>query len=252
MKDVPFALALNNENGFLCGQVIAAKGFSPRLLLLHPPETCRFGEEIRELFPQALVREWNPGETELLLGEFQTLEIGLLLSVNFGYLFPEKVLARLPRALNLHTGYLPWNRGSNPNVWSLVEGTPAGVTLHHMTSVLDGGDIVAQAEVPVEPHDTGKSLYAKLQQASVLLLEEHFDSLLGETLPSCRAEGVGSCHRVRDMKELCRLDLEEEMPVGQLLDRLRALSFPPYRNAYFVKDGKRVYVDISLHPGEEE
>lgn len=47
--------------------------------------------------------------------------------------------------MNLHISYLPWNKGADPNFWSCIDGTPAGVTLHHIDAGVDTGDIIAQA-----------------------------------------------------------------------------------------------------------
>ena len=44
--------------------------------------------------------------------------------------------------LNLHTGYLPWNKGAYPNVWPILDGSPAGVTLHRVDAGIDTGPIL--------------------------------------------------------------------------------------------------------------
>ncbi len=46
--------------------------------------------------------------------------------------------------VNIHNSYLPWNRGADPNLWSIVDGTPRGVTLHYIDSGLDKGEIISQ------------------------------------------------------------------------------------------------------------
>jgi methionyl-tRNA formyltransferase len=42
------------------------------------------------------------------------------------------------------------------------------------------------------------------------------------------------------------IDLDAEVRVGDFIDRLRALTFPPYDNAYFEKDGEKYHVDIEI------
>ena len=71
-------------------------------------------------------------------------------SVGWKHKVPTQTLARCP-IVNLHTGYLPWNRGMYPNVWPLVDWSPAGVTLHWMDEGIDTGDIIAQWRVDVVP-----------------------------------------------------------------------------------------------------
>ena len=60
--------------------------------------------------------------------------------------------------------------------------------------------------------------------------------LTGEVLTSPMPEG-GTFHFAREFDELCALSLDETVKVVDLLRRLRALSFPPYRNAYFMEGG---------------
>ena len=243
-----FIYAANNNNGFLCGHAIAQAGFSPEYLLLHPSEKQKFGKEIRSLFPRTPVLEW--GEKRLF-EKLESIAADMLLSINFGYIFPSKTLSLFKYSMNLHTGYLPFNKGSHPNVWSIVEGTPAGVTLHVMTPDVDNGDIIAQKEVPVSEMDTGKALYSKLEEASVDLIKEVFPTLLyGEIRKTPMPEG-GTFHFAREFDDLCSFSLDDTVNVGAFLRRLRALSFPPYKNAYFLDGhGNRVYMDIVL--SEEE
>ncbi|QTX31468.1 formyl transferase [Aminithiophilus ramosus] len=247
----PFALALNNRNGYRCGRVIAEAGDEPEFLLLHPSSEARFDGEILSLFPRSRVIRWKERPCEEVTGLLREAGIELLLSVNFGYVIPPVLLNMLPEALNLHTGLLPWCRGSNPNVWAIVERSPAGVTLHRMTEELDRGEIVASLDVPVDPGDTGASLYERLEEASVTLMRTVWPALREGAIEGYPMENGGSEHKTRDMKALCRLDLDEIASLGVFLDRLRALTFPPYRNAYFVCAGRRYYVDINIRSAEE-
>ena len=57
---------------------------------------------------------------------------------------------------------LPYNRGMHPWYWSIVDETPAGVTIHFIDENIDEGHIIAQKEVLIDPTDTGESLYGKL------------------------------------------------------------------------------------------
>src|SRR6056300_461455 len=53
--------------------------------------------------------------------------------ISFGYkhILKSDFISRFYRKIiNLHISYLPYNRGSHPNVWSFVEDTPKGVTIH--------------------------------------------------------------------------------------------------------------------------
>lgn len=174
-----------------------------------------------------------------------------VLSCGYRHIVPEEILS-IPRegCLNLHPAYLPYNRGANPNVWSIVEDTPAGVTLHYMDAGLDTGDIVARRHVETDFADTGKTLHARLENEQVALFKQAWPKLeAGEVSPTEQPSN-GTYHRSSEFDDLCELDPDAEMEVKTLLDRLRALTFPPYDNAYVDIDGERYYVEVDITPVE--
>lgn len=121
--------------------------------------------------------------------------------VSFGYrhIIRREVLDLFPeRIINLHISLLPWNRGADPNLWSFIEDTPKGVTIHLVDEGLDTGPILAQRRVDWQPGDTLATSYARLT-ASI-------ESLFRELWPQLRSGGVqarpqpsgGSAHRLKD------------------------------------------------------
>jgi methionyl-tRNA formyltransferase len=171
-----------------------------------------------------------------------------VVSCGYRHIVPEEVL-NVPTEgyLNLHPAYLPYNRGANPNVWSIVEGTPAGVTLHWMDPGLDTGNIVARQKVETDFSDNGKELYERLEDAQVALFQETWpDVVAGKIDETEQDEDTGTYHRTSDFEELCKLDPDEEVRVKDFLDRLRALTFPPYDNAKIEVDGETYYVEVDI------
>lgn len=95
-------------------------------------------------------------------------------------------------------------------------------------------------------NETGYSVYSKVEEASVDLIASALPELSsGDVRTTPMPEG-GTFHFAREFDELRALSLEETTKIGDLRRRLRALSFPPYRNAYYTEGGRRVYVDIAL------
>jgi len=96
----------------------------------------------------------------------------------------ESTLARCQNSLNIHPSLLPWARGSDPIVWTVLNGWPAGATLHVMTSVVDAGPIWAQVEVPYDLSTPSGQLYGVvLQQCLELFAREWPRILAGELWP---------------------------------------------------------------------
>ena len=83
-------------------------------------------------------------------------------------LSPEFVARWAGRMVNIHPSLLPLYKGLDTHQRAIDAGdAKAGCTVHLVTEELDGGPILAQAEVPVLPGDTADTLAARI------LVEEH-------------------------------------------------------------------------------
>lgn len=72
--------------------------------------------------------------------------------------------------LNVHPSLLPKYTGLNTHQRALEAGEKVhGVSIHFVTEELDGGPVIAQAEVNVSPDDTPESLAEKVQQKEHVL-----------------------------------------------------------------------------------
>jgi methionyl-tRNA formyltransferase len=109
-------------------------------------------------------------------------------------------LKRFPRrAVNLHNSLLPHNRGWHAVHWSVIDGTPSGVTIHHMDEHFDTGDIVAQREVPLGDDLTLRAAWRLLQDELLSLFAEEWPAIRqGECSATPQAPG-GSYHRKTDL-----------------------------------------------------
>jgi len=88
----------------------------------------------------------------------------LLLSAGYGKLLPSSWLDYPTiAALNIHFSLLPKYRGAMPAEWAILCGEQeTGVTVMEMNSQLDGGNIISQATLPINPEDTRETLYSQL------------------------------------------------------------------------------------------
>ena len=216
---------------------------------LHPAERRGYGDEMlaaaavpeSRVFDASRLRE--PGVQQAIA----RLEPEIGLSVLLGYILVPELLSRFARgAINLHLAYLPYNRGAHPNVWSIVERTPAGATLHWMDAGVDTGDIIARATTDVTADDTGETLYRKLERDGLALLQRTWPTIETGRAPRERQGGEGTSHRTKDLARIDEIDLDARYRAGDLLDILRARTFPPHKGAFFRADGKRVYVRVQL------
>ena len=72
------------------------------------------------------------------------------------------------RMINIHPSLLPLYKGTHTHERALADGVKVhGCSVHYVTEELDGGPVIARAEVPVLPGDTPETLSARV------LVEEH-------------------------------------------------------------------------------
>jgi len=161
----------------------------------------------------------------------------------------KKRLMELPKFgfINTHPSLLPWNRGKHYNFWAIVESVPFGVTLHKVNSGIDRGDIVAQKRIPYSWTDTGESLYRLAQESMVSLFETVWPRLReGEISLTPQQEGVGSFHLASELEEASRIDLDSSYVARDMLNLLRAKTFPPHPGCWFEEDGQRYEIKIKI------
>jgi methionyl-tRNA formyltransferase len=171
-----------------------------------------------------------------------------VVACGFTHVVPPEVLA-VPDGgcLNLHPGVLPQTRGYNPNVWSIVEGHPAGATLHYMDEGVDTGPVVATREVETRFDDTGRSRYERIEAAALDLFTTVWPAIeAGRAAATEQDDALATTHYKGEFRELCELDPDAETTVRDLLDRLRALTFPPFDNARVEVDGETYYLELSI------
>ena len=184
----------------------------------------------------------------------ERIEPELVVAAGFGEILPEEILD-IPEqgCINIHPGYLPHTRGYNPNVWSIVDDQPAGVSIHMMEPAVDAGKIVARREVEQSFEDTGKSLYKRLERAAVDLFVETWPEIEDGTVGlEPQNETNADSHRKQEFINLCEIDPEETYTAKQLLDVLRALTYPPFDNAYLELDGEKYYVNVDIYKSADE
>lgn len=219
-------------------------------LVVHPLQKQKYGAEIIQSagLPEHRIFDGSSIREQAVLSAIQELGADIGLSINFGYILTQEFLNLFPSGvLNLHSSYLPYNRGAHPNVWSIIEGTHAGATLHYIDSGVDTGDIIAQKLVAVHPEDTGEILYRKLEQACISLFEETWP--LVQSGKICGVEQSvesGTHHYARDLEKIDEIDLDRMYRAGDLINILRARTFPPYPGAYFMDKNRKVYLRLQL------
>ena len=146
-----------------------------------------------------------------------------LISYRYRHLVKGNVLDKFPgRAINLHISFLPWNKGADPNIWSFLEDTPKGVSIHCMTPAFDAGSILAQREVAYSQGDTLRTTYQRLLDKIEDLFKDIWPEVrLGKLEPKPQSDG-GSYHRKKDLMQFQHLLTQEwDTPVRNLVGKAK-------------------------------
>lgn len=116
--------------------------------------------------------------------ELRKYDADIMVVVAFGQILPKEILEMCTYGcVNVHASLLPKYRGSAPIQWAIIDGEEVtGVTTMQMDEGLDTGDMLLKTEIPVEPKETGGSLFDKLAQAGAELCVETLEALQNGTV----------------------------------------------------------------------
>jgi methionyl-tRNA formyltransferase len=110
----------------------------------------------------------------------------LIVVVAYGQILPPAII-ELPRygCLNVHGSLLPRGRGAAPIQAAILAGDQeTGITIMKMDSGVDTGPILSQRALPISPHDTAGTLFARMAPLGAELLLETLPRYInGELVP---------------------------------------------------------------------
>ncbi len=151
----------------------------------------------------------------------------MIISYNYKYIISKEIIEFVKRrAINLHISYLPWNKGAHPNVWSFLEDTPKGVTIHIIDEGIDTGPILVQKEVYMDENtETLRSSYEKLHREIQELFKRNWDDIKNKRLKLTPQDLKGSIHYVKDFKKIEYLisDKGWDIPIKELKNKYKNL-----------------------------
>lgn len=235
-------------------EFLIQKGFYPAALLVSQQENASHFQKLEKLvdLDSDFILMGDDFRDAGNIEKLRALDLDYIIGVHFSYIIPKQVLA-IPKIgfLNLHPSYLPFNKGWHTPTWAILDKTIYGATLHFMSETLDGGDIIHQKRLPVEMKDTANSLYQKVLQLERIVFKEALDDLVSLSPKRKKQNNSGTTHMKKDIKQKRLLDLNEKATVGELLDKIRALTTSDKKElAYFIENGKKMGVKIDFVPLE--
>jgi len=109
---------------------------------------------------------------QALMADIDQYQPDLIVLAGFMRILSDAFIAHFQdRMINIHPSLLPHFRGLDTHQRALDAGhRQHGCSVHFVTRELDGGPVVIQAAVDIEPGDTAESLAARVQQREHIIL----------------------------------------------------------------------------------
>lgn len=140
-------------------------------------------------------------EDKVTTDDVKKVSPDFIVSYNYKYIISKEIIDCVRgKAVNLHISLLPWNRGYHPNVWSFLDDTPKGVTIHYIDTGIDTGDIIVQKEILIDDNnETLKSSYEILHEKIQKLFKDNWQKIKTVDFIPYTQVGGGSLHFKKDM-----------------------------------------------------
>lgn len=179
------------------------------------------------------------------------LNPNVFLVVGWYYIIPKRFRFLAP-AYGLHASLLPKYSGGAPLVWAIINGeSETGITLFQMDDGIDSGPIVSQSAEPIYPDDTIATLYARIEQRGLELLEKAIPLMVNDTLEIHPQE----CYNrevmpQRSPKDGCIAWTQD----AAVIDRFIRAQTKPYPGAFTKLNGAKLIIwsgELKTDSGED-
>ena len=145
--------------------------------------------------PVEVVRKAGLNDPDVILPLLEKYEVGFIVLAGFLLVIPDFLIKEYDhRMINLHPALLPKFGGMGMyghHVHEAVKAageTETGMTVHWVSSKVDGGDIIAQFSTRLDPDDTPDDIAAKEHVLEMEHFPEVIENLLIEEEENCRKE----------------------------------------------------------------
>ncbi|EDM23565.1 formyl transferase [Caminibacter mediatlanticus TB-2] len=147
----------------------------------------------------------------------QKINPDIIISYNYKYIIKKEFLTEY-YFINLHISYLPFNRGAHPNIWSFIENTKKGVTIHLIDEGIDTGDILVQKRVVLDKKETFKSTYKKLHFHIQMLFKQNFKKIINQKIKPKQQPKQGTFHISKELPP----NIDYSTPIYKILKEINA------------------------------
>lgn len=165
----------------------------------------------------------------------------LLLVIGWTQLL-KPALLRAPKVacLGFHASLLPYYRGRAPVNWAIINGeSETGNTMITLEPEADTGDIVAQRKIPITDDDDCRTIYEKVGETEIEMLDEVLPLIRKGALPRRKQDDSKATVMPKRRPEDGVIDWRRS--TREIFNWVRALT-EPYPGAFSLLDGKKIWI----------
>lgn len=227
--------ALNNAEGStICG-IISLKQ--------NPTEHSNFEAPIRKFANEndLPLFESNNITDEIRNAIANHLKPELMIVVGCRVMISKQVYGLAPLgAIAVHDSLLPEYRGFAPTNWAVINGEQqTGVSLFYLNEQMDGGDLLGQKKIDIDPDETATELYEKVIRATVDVIVENLAGIASGTIRTIKQDpGEGSYLCSRTPQDGL---IDWTNSTRDIYNLVRGLSYP-YPGAYTYLDNRKLII----------
>lgn len=216
------------------------KNYNVRAVITQPDKPGNHGNinysPIKKLALDNTLLVLQPSNIKEDYQEIINLNPDIIITCSYGQIIP-KALLDYPRlgCINVHASLLPKLRGGAPIHRAIINGyKKTGVTIMHMNTKMDEGDIISQKEIDILSSDTADSLHDKLSILGRDLLLETLPSIIDKTSKRIKQDPNEASYAFIIKRSDEKLDFNDT--AKEIYNKVRGLnSFP---GAYCLFEGK--------------
>lgn len=181
-------------NGTNCENIIKYfadnKSISVKLVISNRADAFALQRAARHGVPGKVMSRQEINDSATLLPLLRNYGIGFIVLAGFMLMVPTFLTEEFShRIINIHPSLLPKFGGKGMyghHVHEAVKAageTETGITIHYVSDVCDGGEIIAQFKTPLSPEDTPEDIEAKVH----VLEQRHFPEVIERVVNALQA-----------------------------------------------------------------
>lgn len=191
-----------------------------------------------------------------LIGQLRNWAPEFILVVGWYHKIPKSILSMAPVG-GLHASLLPDYSGGAPLVWAIMYGEEkTGISFFLMDDSIDSGPIIGQVAEPIYFEDTIATLYQRIEEAGLKLLEQYLPRIARGDLAATPQDETK--RRLMPQRSPEDGEIDWDQPALNVYNFIRAQT-KPYPGAFTFLGKSKLFIWKSnpllnhqelLHPGE--